>query len=242
LRQIVLDTETTGRSPDQGDRLVEIGCIEIVELTPTGRTFHCYVNPQRDVPEEVVQVHGLTGHFLSQHKTFDHPDVCDRLLEFLGDAPLIAHNSEFDRRFLNAELARLGREIIPQERFTDTLALARKRFPGAANSLDALSRRFQLERYGFDLVARKDKHGALLDARMLAEIYLQLQGGREQRLAFAEDEKPTESAEFTAVSTPTQLPRPVPLASRILPEELAAHAAFIAELGDKALWVKLSAA
>jgi DNA polymerase-3 subunit epsilon len=242
MREIVFDTETTGRDPETGDRIVEIGCVEIVNLAPTGRTLHLYVNPQCDVPDEVVRVHGLTGAFLRDKPLF--ADVAARVMEFFEDAPLVAHNSEFDRRFLNAELARLGLPITPFERYVDTLPLARKRFPGASCSLDALARRFQLDRYGFDLAARKGPggHGALIDAKILAEVYLQLKGGREQRLAF--EAAPAASATADAVRPlvfARQAPRPMPLAPRESEAEAAAHADFIKTLGENALWRKFVA-
>jgi DNA polymerase III subunit epsilon len=244
MREIVFDTETTGvfaehPEKDLRDRIVEIGCVEIVNLERTGREFHVYLNPDRSVPEEVVRVHGLTRDFLSQHKRF--ADVVEDFLEFIGDAPLVAHNAGFDQGFVTAELARLGRTALAGERFIDTLMIARKRFPGASCSLDALARRYQLDRYGFDLAARKGPggHGALIDARILAEVYLQLKGGREQRLAFDAGEAAAESA---AILRPVQFvrrqPRPVPLAARGTDEEAAAHAAFIAGLGPNALWLK----
>src|SRR5262249_3277174 len=140
-----------------GDRVVEIGCVEIVNLAPTGRTLHLYLNPERDVPDEVVRVHGLTGAFLKDKPLFK--DVVDQILEFFGDAPLVAHNAEFDRKFLNAEFELVGLPHYPQSRFVDTLPIARKKFPGAANSLDALAKRFELDRYGFDLAGRKGAGG-----------------------------------------------------------------------------------
>ncbi|MDX2235285.1 MAG: DNA polymerase III subunit epsilon [Hyphomonadaceae bacterium] len=239
MREIVFDTETTGRDPLLGDRIVEIACVEIVNLLPTGATFHRYVNPERDVPEEVVKVHGLTGAFLRDKPVFGAPDVIGPLLDFIGDSPLVAHNAEFDRKFLNAELVRLERTPFAAERFVDTLPIARALFPGAANSLDALSRRFQLDRYGFDLAKRKGAggHGALLDARMLAEVYLQLRGGRERKLAFEDASAgraaTDQGAGFKIVRRPT---RARALAPRITPAEAAAHAAFVAELGEGALW------
>ena len=158
MREILFDTETTGVFPDHAeeklrDRIVEIGCVEVVNLERTGREFHAYLNPDRDVPEEVVRVHGLRLDFLRNHRRF--AEVVDEFMAFVGDAPLVAHNASFDQGFINAELRRLGREALSNERFVDTLAIARKKFPGASNSLDALARRFQLDRYGFDLAARK---------------------------------------------------------------------------------------
>jgi DNA polymerase-3 subunit epsilon len=244
MREIVFDTETTGVFPDHPepqfrDRVVEIGCVEIFNLERTGREFHVYLNPERSVPEEVVRVHGLTREFLSQHKTF--ADVAEQFLEFIGDAPLVAHNAAFDQGFINAELRRLGRAEHASERFVDTLMIAKKRFPGASCSLDALAKRFQLDRYGFDLAARKGAggHGALIDARILAEVYLQLKGGREQRLAFDVDEAATSGA---AILRPVQFvrrqPRPAPLPARGTAEEATAHAEFIAKLGPDAMWLK----
>jgi len=244
MREILFDTETTGIFAEhaesrQCDRIVEIGCVEVINLERTGREFHAYLNPERDVPDEVVRVHGLTFDFLKTHATF--AEVVAAFLEFVEDSPLVAHNAAFDQGFINAELARCGRPILAPERFVDTLTIARKRFPGASCSLDALARRYQLDRYGFDLAARKGPggHGALLDARILAEVYLQLKGGREQRLAFDANEAQTDDA---AVLRPIQFarrtPRETPLPSHLTPEEEAAHAAFVATLGPGALWLK----
>lgn len=243
MREIVFDTETTGLDPlseDGPDRLVEIGCVELIGLERTGRELHLYFNPERSVPEEVVRVHGLTREFLQPHPRF--ADSAEQILEFMGDAPLVAHNASFDQGFLNAELIRARRPTTPSARFVDTLSLARKRFPGASCSLDALAKRFQLDRYGFDLAARKipGGHGALIDARILAEVYLQLRGGREQRLAFDAGDVAARgaSAPRMAQFTPRQQ-RPTPLAPRLTSEDAAAHAAFVAGLGSGALWLKL---
>jgi len=244
MREILFDTETTGVFPDHADeklrdRVVEIGCVEVFNLERTGREFHAYVNPERDVPEEVVRVHGLRGDFLKTQRRF--AEVVSEFMEFVGDAPLVAHNASFDRGFINAELRRLRMAELGGERFVDTLAIARKKFPGASCSLDALARRFQLDRYGFDLASRKGPggHGALVDSRILAEVYLHLKGGREQRLVFEADEVATADA---AVAQPIELvrrePRPAPLAPRGTAAELEAHAAFIAKLGDNAIWLK----
>lgn len=242
MREIIFDTETTGvfpehPEPELRDRIVEIGCVELVNMERTGREFHAYVNPERSVPDEVVRVHGLTRDFLSNHSRF--ADVVEAFLTFVGDAPLVAHNASFDQSFLNAELRRCGLPEAGGERFVDTLAIARKRFPGASCSLDALAKRFQLDRYGFDLTARKGAggHGALVDARILAEVYLQLKGGREQRLAFdAPSEAVSESA--SPVVFVRRAARPQPLAARLTAEETAAHEAFVAALGPNALWLK----
>jgi DNA polymerase-3 subunit epsilon len=228
-RQIVFDTETTGIAPEGGDRLVEIGCVEIIDLVPTGKTFHAYVNPERDVPEEVVRVHGLTGHFLSAHKPFRHPDVHEGFLDFIEDAPLIAHNAAFDRRFINAELARLERTLLPEDRFIDTLVLARKRFPGAANSLDALCKRFNVS------TVTREKHGALIDSLLLAQVYLELMGGREQKLAFVTEPAPGRESD-EPFTPPRARQRLAPIAPLSTEEERAAHEAFRAGLGGGDPW------
>ncbi len=241
MREIVFDTETTGLDPlsENGpDRLVEIGCVELVGLERTGRELHLYLNPERSVPDEVVRVHGLTRDFLKSHPRF--ADLVEQFLSFIGDAPLVAHNASFDQSFINAELVRSGREAMQTSRFVDTLPIARKRFPGASCSLDALAKRFQLDRYGFDLASRKGPggHGALVDARILAEVYLQLRGGREQRLVF--DDSTPAAGEGAGTQAPIQFvrrqQRPALLAPRISAAEEAAHAAFTASLGQDALW------
>lgn len=241
MREIVFDTETTGLDPvaaENPDRLVEIGCVELMGLERTGRELHLYINPEREVPDEVVRVHGLTREFLGKHPKF--AEQVEQLLEFVGDAPLVAHNAAFDQGFLNAELRRLRR--TPLESFVDTLPIARKRFPGASCSLDALAKRFQLDRYGFDLSARKGAggHGALIDARILAEVYLQLRGGREQRLVFDEGEARASAPGGAPVIFLPRPPRPAPLAARVSAEEERAHASFIEKLGVAALWRKFA--
>lgn len=239
MREIVFDTETTGVDPRGGDRIVEIGCVELIGLNPTGRTFHRYLNPERDVPEEVVRVHGLTGHFLKDKPIF--AAIADDLLAFIEDSPLVAHNAEFDRGFLNAELQRLGRPLIAQDRCVDTLVLAREKFRGANNRLDALAKRFRLDRFGFDLEARKGAggHGALLDSKMLAEIYLQLRGGREQALDFGDAASAVALADNEAGRQvfEARAQRPVPLPPLGTEAERAANAAFVA--GMKApIWAQ----
>ena len=170
-REIVLDTETTGIDPADGHRIVEIGCVELEGLMPTGKTFHVYINPQRDMPSGAYEVHGLSAEFLSGYPVF--ADHVEAFLDFIGDAPLVIHNAGFDMRFLNAELAMVGRPVLPLNRAIDTLAIARKTFPGAQNSLDALCRRFGIDN------ASRTLHGALLDSELLAEVYLELKGGRQ---------------------------------------------------------------
>ena len=241
MREVVFDTETTGRDPDTGDRIVELACVEIINLLPTGRTFHRYINPQRDVPEEVVRIHGLTGAFLRDKKLFGDPDIVDALFDFFEDSPIVAHNSEFDRKFLNGELVRIGRTPLESERFVDSLKVARALFPGSANSLDALSKRFNLERLGFDLAKRKGAggHGALIDTKILAEVYLQLRGGRERSLSF-EAEKPTTDANGAPLPQFERRPQRAPPLVRVVhADELAAHEAFVAEMGENAVWKKV---
>jgi DNA polymerase-3 subunit epsilon len=246
MREILFDTETTGVFPDHGeeklrDRIVEIGCVEVFNLERTGREFHAYFNPDRDVPEEVVRVHGLRREFLINHKRFS--ERVQEFLEFIGDAPLVAHNAAFDQGFINAELRRCGLAQLGDDRFIDTLAIARKKFPGASNSLDALARRFQLDRYGFDLAARKGAggHGAIVDSRILAEVYLHLKGGREQTLSFdAGDAMSDDAAVLRPIELARRAPRPTALAPLLTEEEQAAHAAFVEKLGPSAIWLKAS--
>src|SRR5262245_3076685 len=178
MREIVLDTETTGLDPTQGHRMVEIGCIELVNRFPTGKTFHRYLNPERDMPAEALAVHGLTLDFLKDKPLFG--TVADELVDFIGEAPLVAHNAQFDLGFLNAELEREGRTQVARERLVDTLLLARRRHPGGSNRLDDLC-----TRYGIDN-SRRTKHGALLDAELLAEVYIELIGGRQASLLLAD--------------------------------------------------------
>jgi DNA polymerase-3 subunit epsilon len=237
MREIIFDTETTGRDASS-DRIVEIGAVELINLSPTGRTLHLYVCPQCDVPDEVVRVHSLTTDFLRDKPVFGA--VATQVVAFFQDSALIAHNADFDRAFLNAELTRCGLAPYESGRFIDTLEIARRRFRGASNSLDALAKRFQLDRYGFDLASRRGPggHGALLDAKILAEVYLQLKGGREQRLALMDE---PETADLDAIDAPPLIytpraPRPSPLPARLTAEEAATHAEYVETLGDKALW------
>ncbi|ACB96758.1 DNA polymerase III subunit epsilon [Beijerinckia indica] len=225
MREIVLDTETTGLDPAEGHRIIEIGCIEILHTIPTGQIFHVYIDPQRDIPEDAVRVHGITAEFLAGKPVF--ADIASEFLAFIGDAKLVAHNAAFDMRFLNAELGLLGLEPIDSERVVDTLALARRRHPGASNSLDALC-----NRYGIDNT-RRTKHGALLDSEILADVYAELLGGRQAALTF---ETATALRQDNTHQTPFRQ-RPVPLESALSSQERDAHRAFIAKLGDKAIWV-----
>jgi DNA polymerase-3 subunit epsilon len=228
MREIVLDTETTGLDPEAGDRLVEIGAVELFNQMPTGRTFHRYINPQRDVPAEAVAVHGLTAAFLADKPVF--AAVAAEFAEFLGDARLVIHNAAFDIKFLNAELGWAGLPAVPWARAVDTLELARRRFPGAVNSLDALCRRFGVDN------SSREKHGALLDSELLAEVYLELMGGRQPDLVLT-----VVAAGAGAATGAIWVPpvRPRPLAPRLSPAELEAHARFVAELGEGALWARL---
>lgn len=229
MREVVLDTETTGLDPDAGDRIVELGAVELVNHMPTGRTFHAYINPERDVPAEAAAVHGLTTAFLADKPVFRA--VAGEFAAFLGDARLVIHNAAFDMRFLNAEFGWAGRASLPWARAVDTLELARRRFPGANNTLDALCRRF-----GVDTSARV-KHGALLDSELLAEVYLELMGGRQPDLTLAVVIAGTPGGGAAWVPSP----RPRPLPGRLTPAEAAAHAAFVATLGDAPLWLAGSA-
>ncbi|MEM9061940.1 MAG: DNA polymerase III subunit epsilon [Pseudomonadota bacterium] len=225
MREIVMDTETTGLDPAEGHRIVEIGGVELINHLPTGRTYHQYINPERSMPREAFDVHGLGDDFLRSHPVF--AQVADAFLAFVGDAKLVIHNASFDMMFLNAELGWLGKPALPMAQSIDTLAIARRKFPGAQASLDALCKRF-----GVDNSAR-EKHGALLDSEILAEVYLELLGGRQQGLTLSTTTRDTASTTAQGWVPPA---RPRPLPGRITDEERAAHAEFIAEFGDKALW------
>ena len=225
MREIVFDTETTGLDPFQGDRMVEIGCIELVNRFPTGKTFHYYFNPERDMPEQAFKVHGLSIDFLKDKPLF--ADKVDELIAFLGDdAALVAHNAMFDLGFLNAELERAGRGAVSRERIVDTLLLARRKHPGAANRLDDLCARYTIDN------SRRTKHGALLDAELLAEVYIELIGARQAQLGLSQTAAPVRIAGEPIVLRE----RPVPLSPRLSEEERVAHRHFIATLGDNAVW------
>jgi DNA polymerase-3 subunit epsilon len=225
LREVILDTETTGLDPATGDRVVEIGAIELLNHLPTGRTFHVYVNPERDMPKEAEAVHGLSAAFLRDKPVF--AGIAQDFLDFIGDATLIIHNASFDVAFLNAELAFLRLPALLPERVVDTLHIARQKHPGSANSLDALCRR-----YGIDN-SRRTKHGALLDSELLAEVYLELIGGRQTTLVL---EASRVKKTTMVVSAPIDLQRPSPLPPRLTAAEREAHAAFVIGLGENALW------
>lgn len=225
MREIVLDTETTGLDPADGHRIVEIGCVELIDHVPTGATFQRYLNPDRTVPPESERVHGLSDAFLADKPRF--AVVACELVDFLGDAPLVIHNASFDLKFLNAEFARIPHPPIPLARAIDTIEIAKNKFPGARYSLDELCRRF-----GIDLSGRQ-KHGALLDAELTARVYLELVGGRQTRLKLGPAELVAEAVQvLTAIRA-----RPRALAARISASEAEAHASFIAsELGGDAVW------
>lgn len=228
MREIVFDTETTGLDPRTGDRMVEIGCVELINLVPTGKTFHAYFNPERDMPPGAEQVHGLSAAFLSGKPLFR--DGAEALLDFIEDSPLVAHNAAFDFGFLNAELALCARDPVCMSRMIDTVEMARKRHPGAKNSLDALCTRYGIDR------SHRVKHGALLDAELLAQVYVELRGGRQIRLELAADAvaaQPNiiELRSFRAPIGERRAPRPHTASA----EELARHAAFVADIKN-ALW------
>ena len=228
MREIVFDTETTGFEPNDGHRIVEIGCVELIDHFPTGKSFQAYLNPERDVPIESQRVHGLSEEFLRDKPVFAL--VAEEFLAFIGDAPLVIHNAGFDIKFINAELARTGHDPIPLARAIDTIEIAKRKIPGARYSLDELCKRF-----GVDLSGRA-KHGALLDADLTAQIYLELVGGRQRGLALAPVEIVAAEAEPDAARA---RPRPQKLPPRISEEELALHAEFIVkELGGNAIWVQ----
>jgi len=224
MREIVLDTETTGFEPESGDRIVEIGAIELINHVRTGKEYHQYINPERSMPDGAFQVHGLGDDFLKDFPVFKQ--VGQAFIDFIGDARLVIHNAAFDMKFLNAELDGMGLPRLPYDRAIDTLAIARSKFPGSPASLDALCRRF-----GVDNAART-KHGALLDSEILAEVYLELIGGRQPTMSLVSQQ----GGQSTAQGNWTPRPRLEPLPSRLTEEEAAAHAAFVETLGDGAIW------
>ena len=226
LREIVLDTETTGLDPANGDRLIEIGCIEIVNRIPTGREYHRYLNPEREVHPDAVAVHGLTNEFLQDKPRF--ADIADELLAFIADAPLVAHNATFDLGFINAELERASRSILSANRIVDTLALARRRHPAGPNTLDALCKR-----YGIDL-SQRTKHGALLDSVLLAGVYVELLGERQAALVFAGN-----SAQAVARGSVVRAAqRAAPLPPLLSAEDEIAHLEFVKTLGAEPVWLQ----
>jgi DNA polymerase-3 subunit epsilon len=231
MREIVFDTETTGLSPTSGDRMVEIGCVEMFNRVETGRTFHSYFNPGRPMPSEAEAVHGLCDRFLSDKPNFH--ERCEELLEFIGESPMVAHNAGFDFGFINHELGQCGRPLVCTSRMIDTLALARQKFPGAKHSLDALCTRFGVDR------SQRIKHGALLDAQLLAQVYVELTGGRQIGLTLV-----AELIEGAAAAATRAGAAPVVVTVRPArphapsEEELARHAAFIARIADP-IWNRM---
>ena len=241
MREIVLDTETTGFEPNEGDRIVEIGAIELIGHVPTGRTYHQYINPMRSMPEEAFGVHGIGPDLLEppkepkpgQETLRDKPvfkDIAQAFVDFVGDARMVIHNAAFDMKFLNAELGWLNRPLLPMDQALDTLAIARRKFPGSPASLDALCRRFGIDN------SSRTLHGALLDSEILAEVYLELIGGRQPDFALAADTRTNAASGSNDDWRPTQRPNPLP--SKLTEQEIAAHTAFIDSLGDDVLWKK----
>ena len=230
MREIVLDTETTGFEPHQGDRIVEIGAVELLNHMPTGRTYHQYINPERSMPQEAVEVHGLGDDFLRDKPVFK--SIAQEFIDFVGDAKLVIHNASFDMKFINAELGWLGMPPLPNDQAIDTLEIARKKFPGSPASLDALCRRFEIDN------SARTLHGALLDSEILAEVYLELIGGRQPDFGLTSNAN-TASLGFSqsqAEWRPKKRPMALPL--RISDHEREAHAEFIEKLGENALWLK----
>ncbi len=234
LREIVFDTETTGLSPDNGDRLVEIGAVELINHIPTGRTYHQYINPERSVPEEVVAVHGLTEEFLKDYPVF--AEVAAAFVEFVGDdGILVAHNASFDIKFINFELKKLGRVEYEWDRVVDTLEIARKKYPGAKNNLDALCKRFGIDN------SHRTKHGALLDAELLADVYLELLGGAEPSMLAGTDDAAKTAADSGVIFAAERKVRPLRVFA-VTPEEEAAHLEFLQSKLKNALWLAEPAA
>lgn len=227
LREIAFDTETTGFDARGDDRITEIGCVELIDFLPTGKTWHAHINPQREISARVTEITGLTEEFLKDKPLFK--DVADGFCDFVADSPMVAHNADFDRGFINAELERADLDPYPRPRFIDTLVLARQKFPGASNSLDALCKRFDIS------LASRSTHGALIDAELLAKVYLELKGGRARSFDLQNEEQVVQTIAASIKS------RPTPLARLSTPEERKDHAKFIAEtLKDNALWKRSS--
>lgn len=226
-RKIVFDTETTGFDARGEDRITELGCVEIIDMLPTGKNFHAYINPRRTVPEKVTEITGLTQEFLIDNGVF-FEDAAQDFLNFIGDSPLIAHNADFDRGFINAELDRARFSELPRSRFIDTLQIAREKFPGSPASLDALCKRFGIS------LASRNKHGAIVDAELTAEVYLQLNGGRARSL----DLDAVSSRDGDTILVPVAKPRPYKLELLSTADEREAHQDFVASLGDDTIWQK----
>jgi len=231
MREIVLDTETTGLNPNTGDRIVEIGAVELFNHMPTGKNYHQYINPERDMPEGAFAVHGLSAEFLSDKPVF--ADIATAFVDFIGDAKMVIHNASFDMKFINAELTWINRAKMPMDQALDTLDIARRKYPGAQNSLDALCRRFSIDN------SSREKHGALLDCELLAEVYLELIGGRQPDLVLTP--APGSSSQRAGNDPSDWKParREVPLAGRLSPDEEKRHADFVKNLGPDAVWAKI---
>ena len=227
MREIVFDTETTGFDAKGADRITEIGCIEIIDLLPTGRQFHCYLDPEREVPDKVVEITGLTTEFLKGKPKF--ASQAQDFLDFVGNSILIAHNARFDMGFINAELERAGFEPLPASRFKDTLAMAHEKFPGSPASLDALCKRFDISLSG------RDKHGAIIDSELLAAVYLELNGGRAMSLGLDSDARPKI---VDNIQSKTARLRPKALEPFLSEDEKSAHKSLVETLGDQAIWHK----
>ena len=223
MREIILDTETTGLDPATGDRLVEIAGVEVLNYIPTGEHFHVYIDPERDMPDGAFRVHGLSAEFLKGKPLFK--DVAADFLAFIGDSRLVIHNAEFDMKFLNAEFKRAGMAVLPADRAFDTLSYARRKPPGAANSLDALCARYKIDN------SRRTKHGALMDSEILAEVYAELMGGRQATLILASEAAIRQKTEIAV-----RRERPAPMAILLNDEEAQAHGRFLEGLGEKAVW------
>ncbi|MGC6527875.1 MAG: DNA polymerase III subunit epsilon [Paracoccaceae bacterium] len=228
MREIVLDTETTGLDPTQGHRIVEIGAVELWNQMPTGKTYHQYINPQRSMPEEAFAVHGLSEAFLSDKPIFEK--IAQEFLDFVQDSKMVIHNASFDMRFLNHELSNLNLRTLPNDQAIDTLMIARRKFPGASVSLDSLCRRFNIDN------SMRTLHGALLDSEILAEIYLELTGGRQPDFELGQSITPLKNDGQAQNQGRVQIIRPRALTSRLTQEEKDAHNAFVKTLGDEALW------
>jgi DNA polymerase-3 subunit epsilon len=224
VREVVLDTETTGLDPADGHRIIEICCLELVGHLPTGRVFHTLVHPEREIPEDALRIHGLSAEILSGAPVFSA--IADDFLSFVAEAPLVIHNAEFDLKFLNFELSRAGKPHLPVERGIDTIALAKKRFPGSRYSLDELCRRFNID------LSMRTKHGARIDAELLAEVYLELLGGRQVRLALAPGDAPISIVQVEHIPRL----RPMPLAPRLTVDERERHGRFVAALEGDVIW------
>lgn len=227
MREIVLDTETTGLSPEKGDRVVEIGCVELINHVPSQNTFQVYLNPERDMDEGAQKIHGLTNEFLIDKPRFE--EIAEDFISYIGNSKIIAHNASFDINFLNSELARVNKDKIPEERVVDTLKIAREKFPGARNSLDALCKRFLIDN------SNRKLHGALLDSELLAEVYLELIGGKEPDLALAIENINVDEEENQLVIKPS-LKRNKELKSRLTEEDQINHKEFIETLKVNPVW------